>query len=418
MAKKLLVAAVIVPVALAGMQLATARMYEQKTEELWLQQADYITVLERDTQLGVMGGSERAVLRVPVESPFIPVQAIDVIIDSNVSFYPGWLSSTSTLQFNAVMFDGELVNINDELGLPELLVTGGGHLLGLHSRMVIPANRYDISDGNYIELGDITLGSALRFANNKVDFVFGLDRLTVQEADHDLLQLNGLTLHWQQYGEKPYWSVNADIQLQQLAFNEMYSGFSLEQFQWQHDSVLTPANWENRMVLSAADINLRNKGQVHDVRLDLSVAQMNGEAAAHLLSLVEDVQNGTISEDDLEEALVTHGQRLLAGSPRININEFSFDMVRHIAYADRLTGFIGFDGQDLDDNFVESLLTGGYYAQQMLMGRLLMELNAETLEREMLKGTGMPAEIINDSGQQVSIKEGAIYFNGHLVGPL
>lgn len=418
MAKKILAAAVIVPVALAGLQLTTARMYEQKSEELWLQQADYVTLLERNTQLGVLGGSERAVVRVPVDSPFIPVQAIDVVIDSDVSFYPGWLRSTSTLQFNAVMFDGELVNINDELGLPELLVTGGGHLLGLHSRMVIPANRYEISDGEYIEVGDITLGSALRFANNKVDFVFGLERLNVQEADHDLLQMNGLTLRWQQQGDKPYWTVNADIQLQQLAFNETYNGFSLEQFQWQHDSVLTPANWENRMVLSAADIDLRNKGQVRDVRLDLSVAQMNGEAAANLLSLVEDVQNGTISEDDLVEALVTHGQRLLAGSPRININEFSFNMVRHMAYADRLTGFIGFDGQDLDENFVESLLAAGYYAQHMFMSRLLMEVNAETLERELLQGTGMPADIINDSGQQLSIKEGAIYLNGHLVGPL
>ncbi|MBE0483844.1 MAG: hypothetical protein IBX52_10145 [Bacterioplanes sp.] len=91
-------------------------------------------------------------------------------------------------------------------------------------------------------------------------------------------------------------------------------------------------------------------------------------------------------------------------------------MVRHTRYADRLTGFIGFDGQDLDENFVESLLTGGYYAQHMFMGRLLMEVNAETLERELLQGTGMPADIINDSGQQLSIKEGAIYFNGHLVG--
>lgn len=321
----------------------------------------------------------------------------------------GWVNFASQLEVS--VSDGyDTLNFNELLGLPSFDLTGTAGLKKLNYQQAITQLashnelvNLDVAVSDWLISGEI-------YYSGKETGQFNLGSFKLTGDSHQELSLSNLQASFNQSGKFPWQAAKWLVSLENFKLNDYNQQLNLNQAELALDYQLSQSDFTLNQALSFNQLQVANL-EITQAQLKTQLSQLNSQALGKLLKLVKEQQlSGTanLEEDQLEELFI----QLLADSPKLTLEELSFNLNQPFAMNPSAEGWVEFNGENLPADFIEQLETSSFDEDEMA-ARLTLELKIAKLPSLVLALMGLPKDALGENKDELLIKlnEGRLFIN-------
>lgn len=319
----------------------------------------------------------------------------------------GWVNFASQLKISAT--DGyETLDLNQLLGLPSFDVTGTAGLKKLTYQQQINQLNQQLNSLN-LQLKDWLIEGEIHYSGKETGQL-SLAQLSLGDSGYPVFNLEKLLVEFNQKGKFPWQKAYWLAQAEQINFTDSSQQFSLKDGRLTLDYQLNEKDFNLTQELSFTQLLLDNL-TVEAAHLATQLSQINSQALGKLLIAVKEQQvNKTTPPNnaELEELFI----QLLADSPKLNLQQFTFTLNQPFAMNPSAKGWLEFNGKDLPENFVQQLETANF-DEDDLAQRLTLELTIANFPSLMLALLGLPSEAVeaNKDTLFIQLNQGQLFIN-------
>lgn len=334
----------------------------------------------------------------------------------------GWVNFVSDLNFTAQTRSDfnqveELFNLNELFNLPDITVRGTASKDKLtysqqFAKLNTQVDNLSVAIDNWLVAGNLYYAD-----NNRETGKLSFDKLAINFADVEELNINNLAINYNQQGEFPWQTADWKINFKEAELKVLPTQLNLGASQVDINYQLNQQEFNLGYKLDIDTAHLNNPHslelEVDSIALDTQVSQIDGQAMAELLTHLKSQtsnlakgKNSALTSQQLKQLLT----QILMSSPKLDVHQASFNLTAPamMQMNPSLQGFVEFKGDNLPDDFLD-LIEYGVIDEEEVQQRVELEARLKNLPTLIADLLGLPTG--NSNTHHIKLSQGKLSIN-------